>query len=303
MMIEHVDAVIELRRYATLEQGASPGKAAAYLDVLHEADTPSGRDLSSRLDFASDLALPRAEPGRGTDVLFWIGEGGFDLRNQRSLRALVALLRAAGVDFAVLAEERDCGDTARRLGDEISFQRLATANIAALNRLTFSRIVTSDPHAAHCIGREYPAFGGRFDVLHHSSFLAGLVAEGRLRLKRDAASRRLVYHDPCYLGRYLGEIDAPRRLLDHVTEARVEMPQHGRNAFCCGGGGGAPLTDVQGRRRIPDLRMQQARGTGAETLIVACPTCTVMLEGVAQPRPDVQELSEFLLAALDRRAA
>lgn len=302
MMIEHVDAVIDLRRFATLEQGATPGKAPVYLAAVHEADTPSGQALSARLDFASDLAVPRATPGHPVDVLLWVGEGGYDLRNQRSLRALIDLLRVAGVDFAVLEEEVDCGDTVRRLGDEVTFQRLARANIAALDQLTFRRIVSADPHAVHCLGREYKALGGNYEVVHHSTLLAGLVDDGRLRL-RPGATGRLTYHDPCYLGRYLGETQAPRRLLDQLGSGRIEMPRHGRGSFCCGGGGGAPLTDIQGRKRIPDLRMDEARATGAEMLVVACPACTIMLEGVAQPRPQVQELAEALLASLDRNAA
>jgi Fe-S oxidoreductase len=302
MMIEHVDAVIDLRRFATLELGETPGKAPDHLAALHEADTLSGRALAARLDFASDLNLPRASPDRPVEVLLWIGEGGYDLRNQRSLRALIQLLRAADVDFAVLEEERDCGDAARRLGDEVTFQRLAEANIAALGGLAFERIVSADPHAVHCLSREYAAFGGHYEVLHHATFLDRLVAEGRLHLKPELGGR-ITYHDPCYLGRYLGETAAPRALLDRLGAERVEMERRGTNSFCCGGGGGAPLTDIQGKQRIPDLRMAQARSTGAETLVVACPTCTIMLEGVAAPRPAVRELAEMLLESLDRGAA
>lgn len=120
----------------------------------------------------------------------------------------------------------------------------------------------------------------------------------RLRLKQGLEGG-LTYHDPCYLGRYLGETEAPRRLLDCLGGERIEMQRHGKDSFCCGGGGGAPLTDIQGKQRIPDIRMQEARATGAETLVVACPTCTIMLEGVAQPRPAVRELAEMLLESLD----
>jgi len=302
MMIEHVDAVIDLRRFITLEEGETPGKAPDYLAALHEADTPSGQALGARLDFASDLNLPRASPDKPVEVLLWIGEGGYDLRNQRSLRALIQLLRAADVDFAVLEEECDCGDTARRLGDEIGFLRLARANIATLAEVRFERIVSLDPHAVHCLGREYATLGARYEVLHHATYLDRLVAAGRLRLK-PGLEGRITYHDPCYLGRYLGETAAPRALLDRLGAERVEMERHGKTSFCCGGGGGAALTDIQGEQRIPDLRMGQAKQTGAETLVVACPTCTIMLEGVAQPRPVVRELAEMLLESLDRSPA
>jgi Fe-S oxidoreductase len=301
MMIEHLDAIIDLRRFDTLERGATPGKAPAVLASLTETDTQSGRPLTERLDFASDLALPRIEPGREVDVLLWIGEGGFDLRNQRSLRALIQLLRRAGVDFAVLPEECDCGDAARRLGDEIEFARLARANVGLLSGLSFRRIVTMDPHVAHSLARDYPAFGGRYTVVHHTALLDELVRSGRLEVQ-GLPGGRITYHDPCYLGRYLGEFEAPRRLLDRLGTERIEMPRHGRASFCCGGGGGAALTDIEGRARIPDLRMQEARDTGAGTVVVGCPTCTIMLEGVAQPRPAVREVAEMLLEAVGSEA-
>jgi N,N-dimethylglycine/sarcosine dehydrogenase ferredoxin subunit len=301
MMIEHLDAVIELRRFETLERGAAPGKAPGVLAALAETDTQSGRALSARLDFASDLTLPRIEPGREVEVLLWIGEAGFDLRNQRSLRALIQLLREAGIDFAVLDEERDCGDAARRLGDEIEFARLARANVETLSGFAFRRIVTMDPHVAHSFVRDYPAFGGNYDVSHHTSFLDELVRMGRLRIPAGH-SGRITYHDPCYLGRYLGEFEAPRSLLDRLGADRIEMPRHARNSFCCGGGGGAALTDIEGRVRIPDLRVKEARETGADTVVVGCPTCTIMLEGVAEPRPVVREIAEVLLEAVRSEA-
>lgn len=301
MIIEHLDAVIELRRFQTLERGATPGKAPAVLAALAETDTQSGRALSTRLDFASDLSLPRIASDSPVEVLLWIGEAGFDLRNQRSLRALVQLLRKADVDFAVLDQERDCGDTARRLGDELEFVRLASANVETLAGLSFRRIVTMDPHAAHSLARDYPAFGGVYQVAHHSSFLQELVRSGRLDMPK-VFSGRITYHDPCYLGRYLGEFEAPRLLLDRLASERVEMPRHGRASFCCGGGG-APLTDIPGQVRIPDLRVQEARNTGADTIVVGCPTCTIMLEGVAQPRPDVREIAEILLEAVQSTAS
>jgi len=302
MMIEHLDGMIALRRFDTLERGATPGKAPELLDNLHETDTQSGRALSARLDFAADLALPLAQEDRPVDVLLWLGEGAYELRNQRSLRAFIQLLRHAHVDFAVLAEELDCGDTARRLGDEIEFLRLATKNIETLSRFSFQAIVTLDPHVAHSLARDYVALGGHYKVLHHTTFLEQLFTSGRLKAQA-ALDGRFTYHDPCYLGRYLGEVDAPRSLLDRLGVERVEMARFGRQSFCCGGGGGAPATDIRGERRIPDMRMDQGRATGADTMVVACPNCTIMLEGVPQPRPSVRELSEILLEAVEGRRA
>jgi Fe-S oxidoreductase len=302
MMIEHVDAVIDLRRFQTLELGAAPGKAADALAELRAADNPGGRALASRLDWAADLALPVLSQRRATDVLLWLGDGAFELRNQRTLRALVKLLRQAGTDFAVLGEEElDCGDLARRLGDEATFQDLAKRNIATLARYRFARIVTADPHAFHSLKNEYPAFGGRYEVVHHTTFLASLIAERRLAVAGPLAGR-VTYHDPCYLGRYNGEIESPRAILDALGVECVEMERNGLRSSCCGGGGGAPLTDIPGKRRIPDMRMEDAKATEATTVAVACPNCALMLEGVVQPRPVVADVSELLLQAAEGSA-
>jgi Fe-S oxidoreductase len=298
MMIEHVDAIVELRRHQTLEIGATPGKGARALAELKAADNPGGRALASRLDWATDLELPAIAASGRADVLLWLGDGAFELRHQRTLRALVRLLRRAGIDFAVLgAEELDCGDLARRLGDEARFQDLARRNVALLARYSFRRIVTADPHVLHCLSNEYPAFGGRYEVIHHATLLAKLLAEGRLAPTKPLGGS-LTYHDPCYLGRYNGEVAAPRAILDRLGVERREMERAAFRSFCCGGGGGAPLTDIAGKRRIPDLRMDQARATGAATVAVACPNCAAMLEGVVGPRPAVADIAELLEAAL-----
>jgi Fe-S oxidoreductase len=298
MMIEHVDAIVDLRRYQTLEDGATAGKAAAALGELKAADNPGGRDLATRLDWASDLDLPILSKVASTDALLFLGDGAFDLRNQRSLRSLVRLLRQAGIDFAVLgAEELDCGDLARRLGDEATFQDLARRNIATLAKYRFARIVTADPHVLHCLKNEYPAFGGRYQVLHHSTLLSELLDTGRIKPTKTLGGS-ITYHDPCYLGRYNGEYDAPRHLLDRLGIERREMERSGPRSSCCGGGGGAPLSDIAGKRRIPDIRMEHARETGAATLAVACPNCAIMLEGVIGPRPVVADIAELLEAAL-----
>jgi dimethylglycine catabolism B len=298
MMIEHVDAIMKLRRHQTLALGLTPGKGAEALGELKAADNPGGRALPSRLDWAADLELPLlAQRGR-CEVLLWLGDAAFDLRGQRSLRSLVRLLRRAEVDFATLgAEELDCGDLARRLGEEAIFQDLVRRNIAILGKYHFQRILTADPHVLHCLKNEYPAFGGRYEVVHHTRYLADLLKERRL-VPTKAPGGTVTYHDPCYLARYNGEIEAPRIILDSIGMERREMERAGFRSFCCGGGGGAALTDIAGKRRIPDLRMDQARATNAATLAVACPNCAVMLEGVVGPRPAVADVVELLEAAL-----
>jgi Fe-S oxidoreductase len=225
------------------------------------------------------------------------------MRYQRTLRALVKALKMAKVEFAVLGErERDTGDTARRLGDEATFQNLTRHNVETLGSLTFRRIVTPDPHVLHSLRNEYPAFGGRYQVVHHTTFLAQLVEEGKLVPSRSPETRPLTYHDPCYLGRYNGEIEAPRSLLRKIGINVREMGRSGMRARCCGGGGGAPLTDIPGKHRIPDIRMADARETGAAVVAVACPQCTAMLEGVAGDRPEVLDIAELVAASVEARA-
>jgi Fe-S oxidoreductase len=234
------------------------------------------------------------------DVLLVAGEGAFDMRYQRTLRALVKLLKAARVDFALMGEdERDTGDTARRLGDEVTFQKLAKLNIETLSSLSFKRIVTADPHVFHSLKNEYAALGGHYEVLHHSTLLAQLTASGQLKLGKSAETRKLTYHDPCYLGRYNGETESPRALLKSIGIQVNEMERSGMTGRCCGGGGGAPLTDIPGKQRIPDIRIADARTIGAEVIAVGCPQCTAMLEGVVGNRPEVLDIAQLLASTLE----
>ncbi|HYM28258.1 MAG TPA: DUF3483 domain-containing protein, partial [Steroidobacteraceae bacterium] len=309
MMIEHVDAVIDLRRFQTLELGATPGKAAQALGELHATDTVCGRGTASRLDWAADLKLRTLEAGASCDVLLWMGEAAFDLRGQRTLRALVQVLRAAKLDFAVLGEdELDCGDLARRLGDEATFADLARRNIANLAARRFGRILTADPHVLHALRNEYPVFGGRYEVWHHSAFLLELVRSGAVALGggpgpgAPSGGDSITFHDPCYLGRYNGDVDSPRRLLQAIGIRPVEMQRSAMRSRCCGWGGGAAFTDVAGPRRIPDVRMDEVREAGAGVVAVACPNCAVMLEGVVGPRPEVIDLAELVQRAMQAAA-
>jgi dimethylglycine catabolism B len=299
MLIEHVDAIVDMRRHLTLVRGELPGKAPELLANLRETETQGGWPNAARYDWALDLDVKTAIPGQPIDVLLIAGEGSFDMRYQRTLRALVKVLKAASVDFAVLGSvERDTGDTARRLGDEATFQSLAAGNIATFSALSFKRIVTPDPHVLHSLKNEYPALGGHYTVQHHTTFLSQLVRDGQLRLAPSAITAVVTYHDPCYLGRYNGEFEAPRDLMRALGLNVREMQRSGPRARCCGGGGGAPLTDIAGPRRIPDMRINDVRETGAGIVAVACPQCTAMLEGVSGERPEVLDIAELVANAL-----
>ncbi|MBD8149295.1 dimethylglycine demethylation protein DgcB [Pseudomonas fluorescens] len=298
MMIEHVDAIVDMRRHLTLEKGATPNKGAEVLENLIATDNPGGFAPGGRLNWAADLNLPLLSDKGSCDVLFWVGDGAFDMRNQRTLRAFVKVLKAAGVDFAVLGlEERDSGDVARRLGDEATFQLLASRNIQTLAKYSFKRIVTCDPHSFHVLKNEYGAFNGNYVVQHHSTFMAELIGDGALNLGQHKGSS-VTYHDPCYLGRYNGEYEAPRQVLRALGIEVKEMQRSGFRSRCCGGGGGAPITDIPGKQRIPDMRMEDIRETGAELVAVGCPQCTAMLEGVVEPRPLIKDIAELVADAL-----
>ncbi|CAO1669003.1 (Fe-S)-binding protein [Halomonas sp. NYA30] len=303
MMIEHVDAIVDMRRHLTLERGKTPNKGAEVLDNLIATDNPGGFDPGSRLNWAADLNLPLMADLKQVDVLLWLGDGAFDMRNQRTLRALVKVLRAAEVDFAVLGtEERDSGDVARRLGDEATFQSLAKRNIATLAKYRFLQIVTCDPHSFHVLGNEYGELGGVYDVRHHSTFIAELFDAGRLTFTPWKGGR-VTYHDPCYLGRYNGEYEAPRNVLKALGIEVKEMERSSYRSRCCGGGGGAPITDIPGKQRIPDMRMNDVKESGAELVAVGCPQCTAMLEGVVDASAEVRDIAELVADALVERSA
>ncbi|MEH6576299.1 MAG: (Fe-S)-binding protein [Amphritea sp.] len=302
MMIEHVDAIVDMRRFLTMEKGSTPNKGAEILDNIIATDNPNGYAPASRTNWAADQNLPLMSDVKEAEVLFWVSDGAFDMRSQRILRSFVKLLKAANVDFAVLGgEELDCGDVARRLGDEATFQSLAKRNLETLSKYKFKRIVTTDPHAYHCLRNEYNDLGldvlKDVEVLHHTTYLNELVQQGKLKLDNLSAGT-VTYHDPCYLGRYNGEYEAPRELLRSLGVEIAEMERSGFRSRCCGGGGGAPITDVPGERRIADMRMEDVNSTGADLVAVGCQQCTAMLEGVVEPRPEVKDIAEILAGQL-----
>ena len=303
MMIEHVDAIVDMRRFLTLEKGETPSKGVEVLENIIFTDNPNGHAPNKRAHWAADQNLNVMSDVKRADVLFWVSDGAFDMRSQRILKAFVTILKAAKIDVAILGdEELDCGDVARRLGDDATYQRLAQQNIRTLNKYDFDCIVTTDPHAFHCLKNEYPEFYPQGDtpdyqVWHHTTFINQLVEKGLIRLG-SLSVQKVTYHDPCYLGRYNGEYDSPRAVLKQLGVEIAEMERSGFRSRCCGGGGGAPITDIPGERRIADMRMDDIRETGAELVAVGCQQCTAMLEGVVEPRPEVKDIAELVAEQL-----
>ncbi|WCN08990.1 (Fe-S)-binding protein [Marinomonas mediterranea] len=302
MMIEHVDAIVDMRRFLTMEKGETPNKGAEVLDNIIATDNPNGYAPGSRTNWAADQNLNVMRDVKKAEVLFWVSDGAFDMRSQRILRSFVKLLKAANVDVAILGdEERDSGDVARRLGDDATFQNLAKRNLQTLSQYEFKTIVTTDPHAFHCLRNEYGDFGSdaldNVEVLHHTTYLNRLVQDGKLKLDTFKGGT-VTYHDPCYLGRYNGEYEAPRELLRSMGIEVAEMERSGFRSRCCGGGGGAPITDIPGEKRIADMRVEDAKETQADLIAVGCQQCTAMLEGVVEPRPEIRDIAEILVDQL-----
>jgi Fe-S oxidoreductase len=275
--IEHVDHIADLRRHLVMVESSFPAEAEPMLRDVERSGNPWGKPQTERAAWAEGLAVRVLEPGDpAPEVLYWVGcAAAFDERARAAAESTARLLRAAGVDFAVLGSRESCtGDPARRMGNEYVFQAYADQNVAALDEAGVTKIVTSCPHCFNTLANEYPDFGGHYEVVHHTELLAKLVRDGRLTPAGDGSS--ITYHDSCYLARHNDVRSAPRELVAAVGTP-VEMARSGRQTFCCGAGGAHMWMEERGRA-INEERVREAAETGADTLAVACPFCTVMLD-------------------------
>lgn len=224
----------------------------------------------------------RAAKDEKPDILFWVGcAGSFDDRYKNVTRAFVKILEKVGIDYAVLGPEESCtGDPARRAGNEFLFQMQAVSNIQVLNGYNIKKIVTACPHCFNTIKNEYPALGGNYEVVHHSTFLQQLINEGKVALKGGGAfkGKKITYHDSCYLGRANNIYDAPREVLQALDAELIEMKRCRTKGFCCGAGGAQMWKDAEpGKKEVNIERTEEALGTGAEVIASACPFCMTML--------------------------
>ena len=304
--IEHIDHIVDLRRNLVMVESRFPEEAGAMLRDLDRASNPWGRPPSDRTAWAEGLGVHVLQPGETPpDVLFWVGcAPAFDERARQAAISTAKLLKRARVDFAILGPREACtGDPARRMGDEYTYQRLAKQNVETLNEAKVTTIVTTCPHCFNTIGNEYADFGGRYEVVHHTEFLAELVRDGKL--KPEAGARKITYHDSCYLARHNDVLEAPRELAAAAGNA-VEMPRSGKRTFCCGAGGARMWMEERRGTPINEERVREAASTGADTLAVACPFCTVMLDdGVRTTGVKMQviDLASLLAEAVERRRA
>ena len=275
--IEHVDHIVDLRRSRLMVDSSFPAEAEPMLRDVERASNPWGKPQTERAAWAAELGVRVLEPGDpAPEYLYWVGcAASFDERAKKSAESTAKLLQKAGVDFAILGPREGCtGDPARRMGNEYVFQAAAEQNVATLNEQGVTKIVASCPHCFNTLANEYGDFGGSYEVMHHTELLAELVDEGRLTPARDAGS--ITYHDSCYLARHNDVRVEPRKLLNVIGQP-VEMKRSGKNTFCCGAGGAHMWMEERGSQ-INVERAREAAETGAETLAVACPFCTVMLD-------------------------
>ncbi len=300
--IEHVQKLVDLRRFLVLTESRFPAEAQPVFKNMEVNYNPWAIGYSSRADWAQGLDVPLASAKQSFDVLFWVGcSGSFDQRSQKVSRAVVRLLQLAGVDFAILGtEEMCCGETARRMGNEYLAQTLIQANIETLKKYKFNRIVTACPHGLNTFLVEYPQFGLSMPVMHHSAFLLGLVSEGRLKPRRNETLRG-AYHDSCYLGRYNGVLREPRSLLSRSAKRVVEFRRRGASSFCCGAGGGRMWMEETIGSRINEDRARELLGLGVDHVFTACPFCLTMFEDALKTlgREDIKarDVAEILLEA------
>ncbi|HLG38658.1 MAG TPA: (Fe-S)-binding protein [Chitinophagaceae bacterium] len=247
--------------------------------------------------------------GRQPEVLFWVGcAGSFDQRAQKITKAFATILNKTGINYAILGKEELCnGDPARRAGNEFMFQMMAYQNIQTLNNYNIKKIVTACPHCFNILKNEYPALGGNYEVIHHTTFLQQLIDEGKIKLKDGGSfkGKKITYHDSCYLGRANNIYEAPRKVLEVLDAELVEMKRCRSNGLCCGAGGAQMFKEEEnGDIRINFERTNEAIGTGSQIIAAACPFCNTMLtDGVKNAEKEesvkVMDVAELIAQSME----
>jgi Fe-S oxidoreductase len=311
--IEHIDHIVDMRRYQVLIESSFPSEAGVMLRNLENKGNPWGAPQNTREDWTKglDFEVPKVGEVEDFDYLFWVGcAGAFEDRAKKTTRAVATLLHEAGVNYAILGEGETCtGDPARRIGNEFIFQMLAQQNVETLTEAfgekKSKKIVATCPHCFNTLGNEYEQLGLEVEVVHHTQLLAHLVKEGKLTPVQPIEGD-VTYHDPCYLGRHNRVFDAPREVLGEAANL-VEMPRNQERSFCCGAGGARMWMEEKIGKRINVERTEEALATGAKTIAVGCPFCYTMIgDGVTgkgkQEEVEVVDVATVLLRSLKQDA-
>jgi Fe-S oxidoreductase len=298
--IEHIDHIDDMRRYQVLIESAFPVEAAGMLKNLENKGDPWGMGGPRRAEWISELdfEVPVVDGKVPDDVeyLFWVGcAGALEDRARKTTKAIATLLHTAGVSFAVLGPAETCtGDPARRMGNEFVFSMLAQQNVETLNEAGARTIVASCPHCFNALANEYPQLGGNYQVIHHTQLLSRLLAEGKLT-PVNPVEEKITYHDPCFLGRHNKVFSPPREIMEQVPGVRAqEMHRCKERGFCCGAGGARMWMEERIGKRINIERIDEALGTGPDTISTACPYCLVMLGDAISAKKSSGEASESL---------
>jgi Fe-S oxidoreductase len=308
VMIEHVDEIVDMRRYLTLTEGEFPEQLQLLYRNLENNFAPWQFSPDDRAAWTEGLDIPElSKLGDAGDIdyLFWVGcAGSFDARYKKVSVALAGIMKKAGLRFAILGREEKCnGDPARRTGNEYLAQMLMQENIERLNSYNVRNIVTACPHCFHTIKNEFPQFGGDYRVIHHSELISELLGLGIIQLVRPLDGS-VTFHDSCYLGRYNDIYDQPRQALQYLPAAEtVEMPRNRDKGLCCGAGGGQMFMEETEGKRVNIERTEEALASGAGTIASACPFCmTMMTDGVKekgrQEDVEVKDIAELVYEAM-----
>ena len=301
VFIEHIQKYVDMRRYLVLMESEFPPEVQTVLRNWETNSNPWGLAFATRGDWAKGLEVQTLAENPEVEYLFYVGcTGSFEARGQKVTAALVQLLNRAGISFGILgAEEKCCGETARRIGNEYLFQSMATELTETINGYGVKKIITTCPHGYNCLKNEYPQFGGNWEVYHHSEFLNRLLRQGQLTPRRRL-DKRLTFHDSCYLGRYNDLYEEPRGILKSIPGLHLqEMERHHNKSFCCGAGGGRMwMEETLGQQLINEARTDQALAQNPEIIGVSCPFCTIMLEDGLKAKEQEEAVKVYDIAEL-----
>jgi Fe-S oxidoreductase len=312
VFIDHVPKIVNMRRHLAMEESRFGKDLQGLFENLEAAGNPWRFARAKRAEWANDMGIPTIEQNPDAEVLYWVGcFGSYDDRSKKVAQSFSRLMQRAGVSFAILGKDENCtGDPARRAGNEYLYQMMATENVETLKVATdegAKTIVTACPHCYNTIADEYSQFGGNFRVMHHTQFLAELVAQGKLK-PEVPMDQAVSYHDPCYLGRYHDTYDEPRQVLEAIPGVSLKEIQPCREkAMCCGAGGAHAFMEETRGRRINHIRLEQTMAVGPERVATACPYCLMMFEdatgakGVSDSLP-VQDVAEMIEASLGKES-